>query len=998
MAVKFIDLSELTTPANGDLFVLRDSDLGTTKHITWNNIQLNILSEASLTARGQTLVNVLNAHDNGLNTPNNLSATKLWYNLAYRAGDYFLDWNNQLNRPAFFDPLATQDKLKLSDLDNDTGFMRWDANNGTPRIIYQNTVAGTNARIITTTDLGEGTNLYFTDARADARITERFPTELSRYTATFDQGNTSDSLSGTPGLFIEVEGDTVQQEQSNIVRIGDIGLSGNYNIGQRLRIYGASLQDSSTIQAAERQVSSFSLTAQGLTTTGTLATFSYKIAEFNDITGEIAQSLDAVTVGIEIEAGETNDHLLSSFVGNKFAPDKFIKLSLGQTPTAGTSVAIYRMLPTQTDHHLVAVLGYKDISENNGWNDYYNLDFQPWHDDDANAPGESDQSRDRNTNQYTKVIHFPLTAPNAPLRGWVDTYIRDKSVTTTHIDLTLGDVGSYLWVNSSREVDICHNDTANIQDAITANSNVGRKAIDLNAKTYIMSSINVPDNFGINGTPFITKLKKLPWSGGGSTPTTTMIASASSTNATNITLSGVDIDGDASNQFLVADATANGNSTANYAVNFGRGAVAPLFDKVRITNVIGGGIYATDSKEFRFTNGEIRNSGNTDRYDYSPLVADTGENTIITSNTIKNFTDYIDVSVTDRGVITNNIIENVGSGLFIYGSKFILSSPNVLIGPADEFLPTPDILNSEYDSISLYTKDGYIIGGGSQDVASPIYVYQENGVAYDLTQTDGQDDNGIGGIRNVVFDTFLIAKDTNSGEEYFWDFPTKTSGSDSGNPVDKPVLSPVGGLLLTEGKYQFNINAADIIRLHELNGDLTVKYLRNSSELGYVDENTVGNANPEHVGVGYSVSYEHEVRAGVIPPSSVADAAFSGVRDPASTTGSGVNLVYDTGVVDVSGSTEEVSGANYALKVYNMKFLSIGSKVKMAPQHDGFQPVGNTSSGIGDVTYVSNTFVDGDDTYNYVKINFPGTTGFRIGDGGYINIIDKFVLAQGRIL
>ena len=97
MAVKFIDLSELTTPADGDLFVLRDSDLGTTKHITWNNIQLNILSEASLTARGQTLVNVLNAHDNGLNTPNNLSATKLWYNLAYRAGDYYLDWNNQQN-------------------------------------------------------------------------------------------------------------------------------------------------------------------------------------------------------------------------------------------------------------------------------------------------------------------------------------------------------------------------------------------------------------------------------------------------------------------------------------------------------------------------------------------------------------------------------------------------------------------------------------------------------------------------------------------------------------------------------------------------------------------------------------------------------------------------------------------------------------------------------------------------------------------------------------
>ena len=70
----------------------------------------------------------------------------------------------------------------------------------------------------------------------------------------------------------------------------------------------------------------------------------------------------------------------------------------------------------------------------------------------------------------------------------------------------------------------------------------------------------------------------------------------------------------------------------------------------------------------------------------------------------------------------------------------------------------------------------------------------------------------------------------------------------------------------------------------------------------------------------------------------------------------------------------------------------------MAPQHDGFQAVGSQTSEVGTVTYVSNTFVDGDDTYNYIKINFLGTTGFRIGDGGYINIIDKFVLAQGRIL
>jgi hypothetical protein len=990
MAVKFSDLNELTVPANADLFVLRDTDLGTTKHITWENIQLNILSDTALSDRGQNIVNVLNDFDTGLNTPNGLSATNLWYNNNYRTGDYFLEWGNLLNKPLLLDTLNTSDTFNLSQFDNNTGFVRWQANDGNPRLIYQNTVAGTNPRVITTDDLNEGsTNLYYTNARADARITTRFPTELSRYTATFDQGNTADSLSGVDAVFLE-PGGTVTQDQANVIRISDTTLAKNFNVGQKLRIYGASELDSSTIENGERQISSATLTAPGLGTTGTTATFSYMIAEYNDITGDIAAAIGPFDQVVEIEAGESDDHTLSTFVGNKFSIDKFISLSLDQTPTAGTSVAIYRKLPLQTQYHLVAVLGYKDISENNGWNDYYNFDFLPWHDDGGTVtlpsdPGESDQSRSKVTNQYTKAVHFPLTAPTTPRRGWVDILIGAKTVTSTHFDLRLGDVGEYVWINSDRACQVSHNDTSNIQDAINANANVGRKSIDLNAKTYIISSIEVPDNFGLNGTPFITKLKKLPWSGGGAVPSTTMISSTSAQNAENISIVGVDIDGDASNQFLVADATANGSGTANYAVNLKRGAVAPLFDKVRITNVVGGGIYATESKEFRFLNGEIRNSGNTDRFDYSPIIADNGQNTIITSNVIKNFTDQIDVSVTDRGVVTNNVIENTGSGLFIYGSKFILSSPNILIGPADEFLPTPDILNSEYDSVSIYTKDGYL--NGDANVASPVYVYQENGIAYDLTQTQGQDDNGNGGISTVSYDTFLIAKDATSGEEYFWEFPTKTNGQQ----VAKPALNNVGGLLLTEGKFQFNILASDITRLHQEGGDLTVKYLRTSTALG-------ANTNPEHVGVAYTANYEHEVRAGTIPASSVSDAVFSGVRDPSSTSGTGLNLVYDTGVIRDAVNGDEVSGDDYALKVYNMKYLSVGSRVKMAPQHTGFVATGNTSSGIGTVTYVSNTFADGDDTYNYVSVNFPGTTSFDIGDGGYINIIDKFVLAQGRIL
>ena len=61
---------------------------------------------------------------------------------------------------------------------------------------------------------------------------------------------------------------------------------------------------------------------------------------------------------------------------------------------------------------------------------------------------------------------------------------------------------------------MAHNDTSLIKGAILANSTAGKKSVVLNAKTYNTSAISMPDSFGLVGTSYITKLKKLPWSGG----------------------------------------------------------------------------------------------------------------------------------------------------------------------------------------------------------------------------------------------------------------------------------------------------------------------------------------------------------------------------------------------------------------------------------------------------------------------------------------------------
>ena len=195
----------------------------------------------------------------------------------------------------------------------------------------------------------------------------------------------------------------------------------------------------------------------------------------------------------------------------------------------------------------------------------------------------------------------------------------------------------------------------------------------------------------------------------------------------------------------------------NYLLDFGINSKSLLLDRVRITNAPAGGIWATSPVELKMNTSEIINSGVTDRYNYSPLVADNGQDTMIVGNRFQNYTDFIDTSVTNKGIVANNVIDNCGSGLFVYGSVFFISSPNVLMGPAQEFLPTPDILNSEYDLINLDLSS-------AQDQVSafnsPIHVYQENGAVFDLSATAGS-------INSVEYRAFYLSKAAAGVEEIY---------------------------------------------------------------------------------------------------------------------------------------------------------------------------------------------------------------------------------------
>ena len=978
MTKKFSELVSITTPVNGDLFAVSDVSETASKKITFADLKNAIIDESSFNYTN--IVSGLNSHDPSSIGNNGLYATRLYApgsgdsgQTDYQEGSYFLTYSNISGTPSI--------PVDLTVSTNNTeavAFLRYNSTSG--GIEW----AGSSTVLMSTSNLPEGTRLYYTDARAKASQVANFAELFNTYNSTFDQGDVRDSVYGLSGIFRDTRVSGGQQQSKTFRIDGDANSTNRakFSVGQTLRFYGA--QDTFENPA---NVATFSLTAQGFTEiesnkkSGTVgATYSYKIAEFDYESGEITPASSAQTKTIYVPTtGGANS------VSDQFNTSHFIRLSFANVP-ADNGLAIYRRIGTTGNYKLIAVVGRKEV-EAGSWIDYQAFDYTSW------------SGKNSTDNSYTSVVHFPLTSEGVSRRGWVDKTITAITQNTSSFDLTIDD---WVFVNSTDpsgnySAQVCHNDTSVIQTAISNNSSAGKKSIVLNAKTYVTSQLSLPNNFGLVGTSYITKIKKLPWSGGESSALNgKFIYATNATGATSMSIVGVDIDGEASNQFLWPDST---TINRNYLLDFGVNCDSLLLDRVRISNAPAGGVYATSPIELKINTSEITDSGTTDRYEYSPLIADSGTDTMIVGNRFQNYTDYVDVSVTNKGIVANNVINNCGSGLFVYGSVFFVSSPNVLMGPAQEFLPTPDILNSEYDLINIDLSEAKAAG---DDYDSPSHVYQENGAAFDLSLTDGS-------ILDITHRAFYIQKTSQGVEEIYG--TTTTAGSFQvtnprtrytiltlGNTTPAQwntaagtsgVVYSIGDTFLAAGAGAGNGTATsggvDTIQLIDVSADqdrelgefafsipvATVNAIKDAS--GAHSFSTLKAANSLHEGIGWASTFRNEVSCGPIsagtPPTWAAD---------------------------------EVNGTDpiYTVSIPNLKYASIGKRVRTSPSHSGWGNGGNVSTGVvqsittnGATSIVGILFKGaggGTDPDNLVNLN--------VGAGGTLNIIDSFVMAQGRII
>lgn len=792
MAKKFTDLLSADALTNDDVIAIVDDQNTSSRKITASNIS-NYVYSPSVVGSATNTANIITALNGQSNATNNLRAAAIFHDGQYRDSTYFLNYNNLDQKPPSVN--------NISNLANTEQYVSLKQNAGQAYSLEVRNPAGLSgatALAVNSDHISQGnTNQFYTDTKVDSRIDSKFGDLFNQYSNTFDGGNVSDSLFDVKASW--VASPQASSATSYQIQINDTSkeIQESFQPNQAIRVFGGDKEDGSVFDSTPAPTVTCdhgAFVTAGATANPRLE-LRYKLAYFDLATGQVGKrtltSLQRFTLNSPPAGANTQT------IKNSFNTSNYVEIECAQI--TGKGILIYRQEGGSGSYDLIAVTGPKDFTSNR-WKDYYNFDYVAWAGDNLSAV---DNFKDPATNKYLpedasklvggrSIIHFPQSLVEATtfdtqkLRGWVDLEISEVAKSPDGlITLTVGTPVDMVTINGTGNsvlggnvCNVAHNDTVKLQNAITAKANADQRSLNLNAKAYVATHLTIPDRFGVTGIPGISKIVKMPFSGYKNTSAdNSLIKAVPGTDVsgpTQVSILGVDFDGNNGNQYLLPD------SNGNTFMDFGTLSEGVLIQNCRIKNLVGEGIKASSPTAFKMIGCEISNSAVTDRHEFSPLTIDDGENTIVTGNLIQNFTNFIDASVTKQGVIANNIIKNLtgniqdgeeetdlGSAVFTYGSTFLISSPNVMMGPSNEFLASPDIFNSEFDAVNILRSQMQLQHSNGTDYGSDMFVYQENGSNFSLAQDNDPNSDGL-----IQIKTNLIRKlgaSSNSTEEVYGD-------------------------------------------------------------------------------------------------------------------------------------------------------------------------------------------------------------------------------------
>ena len=167
-----------------------------------------------------------------------------------------------------------------------------------------------------------------------------------------------------------------------------------------------------------------------------------------------------------------------------------------------------------------------------------------------------------------------------------------------------------------------------------------------------------------------------------------------------------------------------------------------------------------------------------------PLDVQNSETVRINDTLFENYPGALDVSVTTVVATGGNIIRNCGSGIDAYATGKITTQNNVILGPSDEFIASPDIYDTDFDSINITIES-------SNTFEWPELLYIEDGEGFDLSSSNVSIVAGIG----TMVGFYSTTRTASLGNKFFFfDVLTQDSAGVSGRE------SGYFNLLLTQQK------------------------------------------------------------------------------------------------------------------------------------------------------------------------------------------------------
>ena len=763
----------------------------------------------------------------------------------------------------------------------------------------------------------------------------------------------------------------------NKLRISGISTS-RFFIGERVKIFGVT-KSSDNIIAPNPIISSgadpvkVKVESVPLTGFSTSATYYYWQAQYHMKNGKvgIATQIDPTGAysGSGARVGVANT-VIDSFNGlnhntltlKRTDTDHGILIyRQNYTPTALQITQATRTAAANADisqAKLIATLGQKElenITEEITWKDYGVYEQTAW-----SAKGTVNEFLGGSgSTTETHQIHFPVIAnASAGGRGW------DIDIITEIGNGFIGVSSNYslngvVGFGTTTTVKVVHDNSEALHNAITGIVSTGGNYLSLPSGTYLTNKLAIPTKFSLrgNGKNSIIKLQYYATDATriGTAGTSAYdlsfdgnLVGSSIGNPADVTIADITFDGNSSNNLLFKE------ESENNLVTFA-GGTSMLFKDMEIRNSGGSGLYVRNSRRISIENSTIVDGSQTDRYnEFRPLDVQNSETVRVNDSLFENYPGALDLSVTTVVSTGGNIIRNCGSGLDAYATGKITTTNNIILGPADEFIASPDIYDTDFDSINIT-----INAGSGEDFFGPELLYIENGEGKDITSSKVDIVAGIGTIVGL----YSTTRTASLGPKFI-DFEILTK--DNPDPNDSNVREA--------GYVQLKMNKSVII-----GAGLSNYVGTGATPLGYEIVGTEYLEKPVGFGTVVGITSGYWVQSG--------SSNYDYVNIP------DVGTASTQYVVQLENSNQ-------------LSALSAGDVVKL-PQHEmspniaGGVSIGMTDQNNNYISAKNGLTVERTLGLDKIVLTGFGVTAFAHGSGAvvgdYISIRRTFTIAKGRV-